>query len=454
MKRSVLVLTLAAVLVVAFAGAAFAKTPVTTPGISSGGGVGTQAWRNLFSGPYNPGFGTTLTVDSTFENLPTTGFAGYLRWDASANGSGAEVWSGDGSTSPHGNYTTTTNKCAVCHSVHQATVGGTVLTAWEGVPVANRGGTGSTDVRARASSSCIFCHGQNATFTPVRVNNLTATSITPHSYCARCHTVSPHGAGASEFPVLAQKLIHDGADANINTDAAKLTAATGLATNELLGFAGSAANRADGVVLGTGYLCGYCHSGAAFAVPVAGYSPTAGGYAGPVNEGITFANTGFTKAQDQMTGHRVLAEATSSWNATVTAGNRLPDGTIAATDTPNPFRVAQFAPDWTGDRTIAWAPANSCQACHAARTFWGQPAFPHNYVNNVGQSVARLTTTTPGLGSSYVWLTSAGDADDAQEIVVGTRAGTPHNAEPLTRDGLCLKCHVAGDGSAGVGINY
>ena len=54
---------------------------------------------------------------------------------------------------PHGNYTTTTNKCQVCHAVHRANANGNVLTA---VPIA---GYALDDKRTK---TCAFCHGRRA----------------------------------------------------------------------------------------------------------------------------------------------------------------------------------------------------------------------------------------------------------------------------------------------------
>ncbi len=91
MKKTLFVAALAAVLVFAFAATAFAYGPI---------------WSGTLS-PYNA-------------NYP-----GYLQWDSNLGGNA-------GAPSPHGNYATTTNKCAVCHAVHRAQAGGQVLTAWTG----------------------------------------------------------------------------------------------------------------------------------------------------------------------------------------------------------------------------------------------------------------------------------------------------------------------------------
>ncbi len=53
-----------------------------------------------------------------------------------------------------------------------------------------------------------------------------------------------------------------------------------------------------------------------------------------------------------------------------------------------------------------------------------------------------------------MWLTTAADADDARVVSGKVATGTTGNGVIATQDGLCLKCHVSGDGTAGVGITY
>ena len=48
----------------------------------------------------------------------TAGDSGYMQWDSMAGANG---------TSPHGGYSTTTQKCVVCHAVHSADMYGELL---------------------------------------------------------------------------------------------------------------------------------------------------------------------------------------------------------------------------------------------------------------------------------------------------------------------------------------
>ena len=145
----------------------------------------------IYSGPYNGSF------------------TGYLSWSYVQAQTGAI-------DSPHGNYSTSTNKCAVCHAVHRADPDGVVLTAWGGVGTA----TPAFSSTMAPFESCFFCHGNGATFTDKTVEFFVTSGgvLSPHTTCGRCHTASPHGAGTSDYAVLASKLINDHADAQLDVD--------------------------------------------------------------------------------------------------------------------------------------------------------------------------------------------------------------------------------------------
>jgi len=314
-------------------------------------------------------------------------FAGYLSWSwATANIAGT-------TGSPHGNYATTTNKCAVCHAVHRASPTGNVLTAVTDAFAGNR------------TKTCAFCHGASS----FSIKNIAVASdgtISPHGTCSRCHVESPHGVGASVYPVLTEHLLNTRADAAIANDLG--TGANGIVTADF--DSGSA----KGLTLGTGYLCNQCHSNGGAGINTV-YAVNESG-ATPAQNATTINNT---------TGHRVTALATSDWNVDGSKGAYL-----------------------TG--RIAYNDANSCQACHDAKRSNGAAAFPHGYVDAAGAYAPKSQT-----GASLVWLTRAGDADDPRELVPtpGSTSGTADVAM-LTGDGVCLKCHISGDDTAGVGQSY
>lgn len=309
-------------------------------------------------------------------------FPGYLSWGA------AEAYPGNaGSTSPHGGYTANTNKCAVCHSVHRAKTGGSVLTAF-----------GPYQTYAQG---CIACHGIGATFTSVHIVADVDGYISPHGTCTRCHALGPHGVGVSEYATLAAKLLNTNGDAFIGEDLNAPGNPNGLALAMFDGT-GTGSQRALGLTLGTGYLCSACHQ-QSFAVNAAGVDPAGGG---------------------SYTGHRVTAAATSAWNGS----------TYGASYIGGP---------------IAFANASNCQQCHDAKTVSDRPAFPHGYVDAMGATAPKTVS-----GSSYVWLTLGSDATAARTVLAKVVPETGDtNANLLTEDGLCLKCHRYG-AISGVGVTY
>lgn len=381
MKKSVFVVALAVALVLAFAASAYAVGPFLkiTP----------------INGSSNANYSEYLSW-------------GYAKAQDGANNTGT----------PHGGYTTSTNKCAVCHAVHRADANGTVLTAING----------ASFTPLTYTKGCAFCHAVGGGgFSVSQVVMGTDGSITPHTNCNRCHIASPHGMGASEYPVLAERMINTNGDDQIGNDIRAgvngITAATFVAGN------------ATGLTLGTGYLCDNCH----FHTGVTGQELVF-----PVNtvDAVPAVGTVGVDENLEFTGHRVTALATTNWNQ---AGN--PEA--AAIDAYYTGGGAAGA-----QSQIAYTASNSCQTCHDAVNAAGDPAFPHGYVNAAG-----AYATKGQAGASLVWLTTA-DQFGVAKTVLGTPAGGTSSANQnavnmlLTEDGLCLKCHVNNGKTAGVGITF
>lgn len=386
MKKTLFVAALAAVMVFAFAASAFAYGPVWSSGTSS-------------NTNYN-------------SNYP-----GYLKWSL------GEAMSPDNATSPHGNYATTTNKCAVCHAVHRADAAGTVLTAWNGTA-----GTGEM----KATGSCLFCHGPNASFTSVRIvaEHNGPFTLSPHGRCQRCHTASPHGAYASVYPVLSQKLINRQPDAAIAQD---LAANNNAMTADMFDLSDPAKVSA-GVTLGTGYLCTYCHDNGNDPVVFA------------VNKDGATPSIAADLSSSPVTGHRVLAMATTTWNEDGAYG-AFYSGTDYFTGSATAAGNSQVA-----FNSVANATTSGCKSCHDAKATDGRTAFPHGYVTAAGAPAA----SSDASAGAFIWMTAAADADDARTAVTKytDAVGNPNNSGVATEDGLCLKCHLSGDKSAGVGVTF
>lgn len=104
----------------------------------------------------------------------TAGGGGYMQWDSMGGANG---------TSPHGGYQTTTQKCVVCHAVHNAAAVGEALLQ---TPIAD---------------ACTYCHIDGGTgYTQVYngdANNWTSDNVYGHNSnvvgfpltCTKCHQV-------------------------------------------------------------------------------------------------------------------------------------------------------------------------------------------------------------------------------------------------------------------------
>ena len=401
-KKTLLVVALAAILVFVFTGSAFAEfnrsgqqrlgaqVPVVTGGTANGG------WMS--------------GGESAVVNGVVVGGAGTLTYMDWSTGLGTN----SGDNSPHGNYTTTTVKCVVCHAVHYAAPGG--APADSGLQDAD------TLLRMKASQACAFCHataGMAVNGRPV----YDGLNPTPGSTggdqngghqigtnCSMCHT-SVHGmdqdnsvASLAGFLLKKQPLAvgPNGAPVNQMIDAVQQI--EDLATSQ--GFAPGTALGADPYTFntdpsttwresGVGIFCAECHNGA--------YSTAAAGATTNVKGSDTAAYTG----------HRILAAANANWNT---------GGTVSSSTFNGP---------------VAWAPATGCTSCHDSYDIYGNKAFPHSW------------------GGTKMWLTVAPSATAPKtNLPFGTAAGSGYNQDrPQLSDGVCLKCHVSSTGE-GVGLTF
>ena len=408
-KKTLLVAALAVILLFAVAGSAFAvnqsnqtylgakNSPVMTPGappVYVSGGEGALVNGNKI--------GTNTYMDWTPALL------GNAQTDA-----GLPNYAGN---SPHGNYTTTTVKCVVCHAVHYAAPGGAT--------VGSNAQVADTLLRNRADQACVYCQAVNGRpvyngLGPAVVNgtNTSGDNNVGHytgSNCSVCHT-NVHGAGAdTSVAALNGYLLNTFTTVGVNgspavttnnmleaIDALNSKAQTQGFTNALPqstgAYAGvnSTTNREEAV----GIFCAECHNGA--------YATGSAGASTSVRSGAT---------TQSFTGHRIAAAATTTWNST---------GAISS-----------------GDRTIgtvAWAEAANCKSCHDATDDYNNPGFPHAW----GKS---------GVASSKMWLQMAANAGAAKTSV--GQAASADTADLQLQDGVCLKCHVSSDGASGVGITF
>jgi len=345
--------------------------------------------------------------------------ANYLSWTGANvlyNAINGTTGATQANTSPHGGYTQTSVKCAVCHSTHRAFSGNTDAA---GVTTARTtAGLGSNYFLTNGSTSCVACHaswGANPSKVLVEVGTgATGPHIgTAGSTCTQrgCHG-SMHGMHASKYAAVkkynltneyASDPSHTGG-INIDTQLDNAIAA-GNVNSEISLTSTSAGMKA----FVTGYTCSPCHSNSQFAV-------------------ATF-------------------DETSNVTAAVSFGGEV---TSAATS-PTTQVMRTGHPSAGGG---AWVP--NCEACHdlvgvATKT----TAFPHankgisvyangryNYetANYGGDGYSSVSNPTAGATTEQygLWMTS--NASDAADSLATPIAGASTNGFNL-QDGACIKCH-------------
>ncbi|MDZ4169184.1 MAG: cytochrome c3 family protein [Coriobacteriia bacterium] len=218
MKKTVLIVALATVFVLAFAAVASA-TPSRT-------------WAN---------------------------YTDYYTWGSQAGaGTGAllsTMGSNPTNSAPHSGYLANTAKCGICHSVHRA--------KGNGVKLLNS-----------VTDTCIGCHAVGSGVTDITVNVGTG----PHSVSTTCngrgcHVDNPHGANGSAYSIVQAKLLSKSVDTYLTSKGALgNSAASGITVALLNGDAGW--NEATRSSVRTGYTCNIegCHYQTLLSVTTKGWS--------------------------------------------------------------------------------------------------------------------------------------------------------------------------------------
>ncbi|MDO8847567.1 MAG: hypothetical protein Q7W51_04185 [Coriobacteriia bacterium] len=422
MKRAMFIVAMAAVLVLALGGTALAK----------GVNPGNRSSSYLAKGE------------------------SYIEWADAQTKMAAVGVSAEATASVHGNYSTTTVKCQVCHSAHKASA------------------TGDTLLQSTAAQACVPCHlGATATSgLKVSAGNRhgSATGCT-NGYC---HAIAPHGAGdISKYATLKTAMLTNHADSLL--DAAVASGASGVAetgniwptvsdaldpatvplatiavknpgvTAALLNDTSTPSSIALGRAVGTGYVCsnGGCHMNGQFNALTE--DATFGAWGGDV----IVETGGYTVTVDEST------------NTTAT----LPAGTYTSTDTwtsgaytNNVWDLLHMrktaikghtlaaVADLTV-RDVAYANVGACSACHDSIDYRISPTtkqFPH------GNDVISTLGVDTGANSSAWFMLK--DSVGGAAIATDGR-GTTDATYTSGMDGACLKCHRA-DATTGVGLTY
>ena len=290
----------------------------------------------------------------------------------------------------HANYTTTTAKCGICHSVHRANA--------SGVKLLNT-----------ATATCGGCHIAPSTVTNVDIawGTVAAPLAGPHSSSSgsctdrACHATSPHGVGGSQYGLFASKLLTRAVDTNVAAAAAN-PASSGVTAALLSGAGQDYVYSGNSDAVRVGYTCATagCHVQSMLPVIKAGWS----------EQRQTTYPTGPTIAK---TGHMTGALA------------------------PNPAY-----PTLGGNMAVAFAPVASCTSCHDqtdAQTNSGH-TFPH------AQRATGTGAGVPGNAQVYLWYNIAANSNASSTPM------TSKNMKSF--DGACLKCHRGDNTTNGVGLSF
>lgn len=417
MKKTLIVTALAVILLMAFSGTALAKG-------------------------YNPGNRSSSFLDKG---------ESYVAWDKAQATMLLAGESAENTVSVHGNYTTTTVKCQVCHSAHKASA------------------TGDTLLQSTAAQACVPCHLGATASSDKKVSAGNRHGGTTQCTNGYCHSISPHGAGdVSKYDTLASAMLTDHGDSLL--DAAVLSGSTSLpqqgyifatgsdaslpasriatmtvynpgVTAALLNDVSTPAAISLGRAVGTGYICanGGCHMNGAFnsLTENATFSAWGGnvvvdapGYAVVVGSVNTTVPAGTYATADMV--NLVGVGSYNAWDALHMRKTSIKGHTLAA--------VANL-----GTRDVAFANVGACKSCHDSidyRISSTTKQFPHgnNVISSAGVDEGKI---------SAAWFTIGAylGSPDSTTTVRGT-------GKTSGSDGACLKCHRADGTTNGVGLDY
>jgi len=389
---------------------------------------------------------------------------------------------GDNPTNPgaHANYLATTAKCGMCHSVHRATAAGTKLLPTDDATCAGCH-TGSTAITAKL----ITWVPVNTGYTLDGLNGAPGGGGGPHNdgpdtlfedgywdgvgtpptpsyehgerygcFTRRCHATNPHGANSSKYKLFAAKLLFNNTPAQdgggtyggddavwdglgaidaaverfaLQNDSIVSTTAAG---DILINGAAPDANEKHALV--AGLTCGRpsnfdeetgadeCHAEASYAI---------------VDKGIVEARN-----------HGTGITSGSAYRTDNTGSEALGYGGNDNRD----LKTGHVAGSFEASSTHAsYAPIAGCTSCHdqtdAANTVYGNFTFPHGQTATGETNLyASLTDAASAIGvRSRLWAGYAASIDATKVVTAGTNQ--------KAYDGQCLKCHRDGAGN-GIGL--
>ena len=324
MKRVILVVALAVVLVFALTATAFATAAKTWNYQED-----YYTWGSFLTDPITGAPGTVTLGDGGDLGSPN------------ANPENPGV---------HGNYQTTTAKCGICHSVHRANASGVKLLD-------------------TSTATCGGCHIAPSTVTNIDIawGTDAAPLAGPHMSTSggknnpgsctdkACHLTSPHGVGGSGYALFRAKLLTAAVDTNVAIALAD-TAISGVTTGLLSGAGTDYEYDGDADSTRVGYTCNIagCHDSTMLSVIATNYAQSrtrpgntnilkTGHESGDLPVSSTYPVTG-------------MGTMTIAWNP-VASCTSCHDQTDAETASGHTFPHAQLPtgdPDGLGAQVYLW----------------------------------------------------------------------------------------------------
>jgi len=464
MKKYLLVLAMAALLVFSFAAVAGAKYA----GYAVDGSLATK----------------TTTTPSKTPGYLSWGGAQHLMKDVNSVPSNL-------TSSPHGGYVTSTTKCAVCHSVHRAAGIGVIETA----TTSNANGV-VNQFLTNGGDSCVQCHTTwGSTMTASLIEWAGPESAAgPHTDvsqgntgCSTCHKGGIHGTGNSKYWGMNCFMLGNVNDAQITAELPLQEARGDVGDGKLLNETGNGTganwffNGSDGP--------GQASSGnksVPYQTPsLAPNLPdmvTLGNRPASIDSNAVWAAarsmlTGYTCSQPGCHDSSVLTNLTwgqtysrkdASTGATVTmTGHSSAPGAFggAAANGCGPCHPGNVSGGFRIDDNPSPSEENSraygCDQCHdAVGAATCSTAFPHGNQNiaiyewkngTSGNSTYQPpTTVTASAGNLWMYAANVasfdGDyyelADPSVTLVQGAVGPDANGNVGNIMDGVCLKCHV------------
>lgn len=323
-------------------------------------------------------------------HLKTWSYPDYYAWDTRRNPLLMEIGENPYNPGVHGNYLASTAKCGICHSVHRARA--------DGVKLLNT-----------ADATCAGCHSAG-------VSTITAVVVSwqeggPHgsgdsaSCLSRsCHLGNPHGAGGSQYKIVAAKLLSPEVDAALATAVSnESSSGIGLANlNAEVLTADGGWDEATRSAVRTGYTCNQagCH----------------------VQTMLTVLEKGWAEQRLAASGDPEEPGAGPFVSKTGHLSRGTPDGTSSFT------------------------PVTGCVSCHD-QTDSATAGVSYSTVSGYTFPHSQTPTGVGNTGSdrAWLWMTIAGNAG-------GDDADFMRSPIDKAKDGACLKCHRDVGNRAGIGL--